>query len=55
MSKHSSLMRLNKHLVSSAQAIAKTLNRSSAQQIEFWAELAKTVNKDKNLAKDLLK
>jgi len=44
MAKHTSPMRLNEQLVSEAQAISALLNRSAAEQIEYWSELGKRVS-----------
>lgn len=44
MTEHSSSIRLNANLVSSAAIVAKSANRSCAQQIEFWAELGKKLS-----------
>ncbi|MFT7412815.1 MAG: hypothetical protein ACI9J4_001178 [Paraglaciecola sp.] len=44
MAKHTSPMRLNEQLVNEAQTISALLNRSAAEQIEYWSELGKRVS-----------
>ncbi|WP_395341858.1 TA system antitoxin ParD family protein [Ningiella sp. W23] len=44
MAKHTSPMRLNADLVDAAKTMSALQNRSTAQQIEYWAELGKRVS-----------
>ncbi|MFC3120751.1 TA system antitoxin ParD family protein [Agaribacter flavus] len=44
MAKHTSPMRLNEQLVKDAQIIGSTLNRTTAEQIEYWSEVGKRVS-----------
>jgi hypothetical protein len=44
MAKHTSPMRLNEQLVREAQTVSALLNRSAAEQIEYWSELGKRVS-----------
>ena len=46
MAKHTSPMRLNEQLVNEAQSVSALLNRSVAEQIEYWSELGKRVSAD---------
>lgn len=44
MAKHTSPMRLNETLVNEAQVVAASMNRTAAEQIEFWSEIGKRVS-----------
>lgn len=44
MPKHTSPMRLNESLVNEAKAVGAMMNRTTAEQIEFWSEVGKRVS-----------
>lgn len=44
MAKHTSPMRLNEQLVNDAKIIGSTLNRTTAEQIEYWSEIGRRVS-----------